>query len=266
MDSSAAFEILKFHWAVEAIGEQELMRAAELVHERLVQRAVGQQIAFDFAPAQYGYDDSFLERVLLAYELAAIEGLDELSRPEGADDSLRKQAIAASSCAFDIRRLLPVSEVLPDRLFFVLQLSALAYCGDRWADLRRWFGENVAALTVPSVAGVTWDRRLLYRLFHCWVRLFRKNGWDDLDRIHETISGLRDDQKTMEEQRLQNGSQAADRAIALRLVALYHWSAGTEILARYILSAYQPTHLVKSTSILKRESGLQRPRVTPSTK
>ena len=96
------------------------------------------------------------------------------------------------------------------------------------------------ALTAPSAADVSWDQRLLYRLFHCWVRLFRKDGWDDLDRIRETIAGLRDDQKTMEEQRLQNESRAADRAIALRLVALYHWARSTEILAHFMLQG-QPT-------------------------
>ena len=236
--SATALETLESHWAVQAIGAQDLKRARNLVNERLAQRAVGQQIAFDFD--QNEDDAPFLDRVALAYELAAIEGLDELSRPEGENDALRSQAMAASSCAFDIRRLLPVPETTHDRLYFVLQLSTLAYCGDRWSDLRRWYRENVGALTAPSVAAVSWDRRLLYRLFHCWIRLFRKDGWDDLDRIRETIAGLRDDQKTMEEQRLQNGSQAADRAIALRLAALYHWARGTEILAHFMLQG-QPT-------------------------
>ena len=101
--------------------------------------------------------------------------------------------------------------------------------------MRDWIKENEAALVVPSVADVSWDRRLLYRLFHCWVRLFRKNGWDDLDRVREIIAGLRDDQKHFEAERLNNGSHAADRAVALRLAALYHWAKGTEILAQYML-------------------------------
>ena len=231
--TAAHFEALESHWAVATIGSQNLKRAVSLVHERLAQRAVGQQIAFDFSQSED--DVEFLDRVALAYELAAVEGLDELSRSEGKNDALRSQAAAASSRAFDIRRLLPIPETTHHRLFFVLQLSALAYCGDRWSDLRRWYRENAGVLAAPSVADVSWDQRLLYRLFHCWVRLFRKDGWDDLDRIRETIAGLRDDQKTMEERRLQNGSQAEDRAIALRLAGLYHWARGTEILAHYML-------------------------------
>ena len=231
--SEAHFEALGSHWAIAAIGSRSLSHAVNLMNERLAEKAVGQQIAFAFSQEQG--DIELLDRVALAYELAAIEGLDELSRPDGGNDALRNQAAAASSRAFDIRRLSAVPQTTHDRLFFVLQLSALAYCGDRWADLRRWYRENGEALTAPSVAAAPWDQRLLYRLFHCWVRLFRKDGWDDLDRIRETIAGLRDDQKTMEQQRLQNDSQVEDRAIALRLTALYHWAKGTELLAHYML-------------------------------
>ena len=77
--------------------------------------------------------------------------------------------------------------------------------------------------------------------------VFRKHGWDDLDRIGEIIAELRQDQKRFEEARLQNGSPAEDRAIALRLAALYYWARGTEILARYMLegAAGQPVWLAR---------------------
>lgn len=231
--SSASFDTLRRHWAVSAAGAASLERADRLVNERLATHAVGKQISFSFIPDADA--EPFLERIALAYEMAAIEGLDELSRPSGENLALREQAISASYKAFDIRRLQLVPANTLDRLFFVLQLSAMAYCGDRWSDLRRWYKENPAALSAPSVADVPWDRRLLYRLFHSWVRLFRKNGWDDLDRIREIIAGLREDQKLFEAQILDSETQAADRAIALRLAALYHWAKGTEILAHYML-------------------------------
>ena len=231
--SGRALEALDKHWAVSAIGAEDLARAGQLVNQRLARRAVGRQISFAFE--ENSEDEPFLERVALAFELAAIEGLDELSRPAGEQQQLRDQAVAASFRAFDVRRLLPVPAETHDRLFFVLQLSAAAYCGDRWSDLRRWYREQGKALMAPSVADAEWDRRILYRLFACWVRLFRKEGWDDLDRIREIIAGLRNDQKVHEEHRLQNGSEAVDRAIALRLAALYNWAKATETLARYML-------------------------------
>lgn len=232
------FQDLKSHWALQAIGTENLEHAEELVNENFAQQAVGQQIIFNFD--QSIKDISFLDRVALAYELAAIEGLDQLSRPNSDSSGLRNQAIAASFKAFDIRRLLPVPEHTQERLYFILQLSALAYCGDRWPDLLRWYKENQEMLNVPSSADVSWDQRLLYKLFDCWVRLFRKNGWDDLDRIREIISGLREDQQTMERHHLSGDSQALDRVKALRLAALYHWARTTEIIASYMLQG-QPT-------------------------
>jgi hypothetical protein len=171
----------------------------------------------------------------MAYEIAAIEGLDALGRPDGGDNGLRGQAAAASHRVFDICRLAPIPENTEERIFHVLQLAAAAYCGDRWSDLRCWFTENRAATAVPSVADVPWDRRLLYRLFECWVRLFRKADWDDLNRIREIIAGLREDQRTHEKARLSNGSAAENRVIALRLIGLYHWAKATEIIAEYML-------------------------------
>ncbi|MEW8053015.1 MAG: DEAD/DEAH box helicase [Candidatus Thiodiazotropha sp.] len=237
--STAAFESLQLHWALSAIAADERSRASELVNERLVRRAVGRQIHFAFEDGET--DEALLDRVALAYEIAAIEGLDALSRPAGGDNVLREQAAAASHHAFDIRRLSEIPEGTEERIFHVLQLSALAYCGDRWSDLRRWFKENRSAIAVPTVADAPWDRRLLYRLFECWVRLFRKDGWDDLDRIREIIAGLREDQKSHEAARLDNGSAAEDRAVALRLIALYHWAKGTEVLAEYMLQGQSQT-------------------------
>ena len=43
-----------------------------------------------------------LERAALAFEVAAIEGLEELSRPFGENMELRDQATAASFRVFDI--------------------------------------------------------------------------------------------------------------------------------------------------------------------
>ena len=231
--SRQALDALDDHWAVSEIGERNLERARELVNERLAQRSAGGQIRFSFSLS--GTDNALLDRVRLGYEVAAIEGIEELSRPSGQDQELRGQAIAASFRLFDIQRLFEIPTKTLDHLFFVLHLSAVAYCGDRWADLRRWYNENEQSLQSPSVANVQWDLRLLYRIFHCWIRLFRKRGWDDLDRIREIIAGLREDQEEFEEKLLNNSSDSGKRAAALRLIALYHWAKATEVIAKYIL-------------------------------
>ena len=231
---------LDSHWAVSAIGQARLDIAARLAAERLARQAVGEQIRFSFDPQEWkeGQDESedeCLYRVAFAYELAALEGLDSIVHPETSSEDLRRQAVAAANKAFDYERLLPIPDDPGQRILAVLRLSALAYCGDRWPDLRRWFGTRRESQDIPSAANALWDTKVLYRLFHCWIRLFRKNGWDDIDRVRETIVGLRDDQKTYEEQQFQMGSDAENRIVALRLMALYHWAKATEVLARYLL-------------------------------
>lgn len=237
--SLSALKNLQNHWAVDAIGSDSVERAKKQIQQRLAQESVGKQINFSFVDCAQE-DNTLLERVAFAYEMAAIEGLDELSRPSGGNPELRNQATAASFELFNIRRLMPLPLDVGDRLFFVLQLSASAYCGERWSDLQRWYKENQTKLQIPQVDGIEWDRRLAYQIFDCWVSLFCKKGWGDLNRISEIISKLRREQKQFEEVRLQNGSDVTSKAIAFRLIALYHWAKGTEILAEYILQG-QPT-------------------------
>ena len=242
--TQTALDELTSHWSISALGEADLRTAERLANERLAHHAVGQQILFEFVAdredshrdaQRIEAEDALLDRVAFAYELAAIEGLEALASPTGDVGSLREQAVAASCKAFEFRRLFPVPQEDFERIFFVLRLSALAYCGDRWSDLRRWYDDHQDSLVAPSAADTSWDTRVLYRLFECWIRLFRKKDWDDLDRVREIIAGLRDDQQEYEARQFEGGSDLENSAIALRLVALYHWAKGTEILARYML-------------------------------
>ena len=210
------------HWAVLAVGEAGRDRGLAVANARLVKQAVGQQMHIDFP--ERNTDDDLLRRLAMAYEMAAIEGLRAFLNPVFDEKELREQCAAGAWRVFELRRLFRLPEKEEERILHILHLSALAYCGDRWSDLRRWYNENEDIIHVPSVAEATWDQRLLYRLFECWIRLLRKKRWDDLDRIREIIAGLREDQKTYESGVLNNGSNAEDQAMALRLIALYNWA------------------------------------------
>ncbi len=222
------------HWAVMAVGATERQRGLEIANVRLVTKAVGEQLTLNIQDQRAGEED-LLSRLALAYEMAAIEGLGDLMNTTSGDPALRDQCAAGAWRAFEIGRMTKPPAETDRRVLHLLHLSALAYCGDRWTDLRRWYRDEPALCAIPSVADAKWDRRLLYRLFECWVRLFRKQNWDDLDRIREIVVGLREDQKEYEATLLQSGNDAEDRAMALRLVALYHWAKATELLSRYML-------------------------------
>lgn len=224
---------IESHWALSSLDVSERNRALEVCQARLFKKALGQQ--FDLKFEEKSTDDDILRRTAIAYEIIAIEGLDTLVHATTTDTELRNQCIAGSWRAFELIRVMPIPENVEERIFHILHFFAIAYCGDRGADLKRWCNENPLLLEVPSVANVTWEKRILYRIFDCWIRLFRKNGWDDLDRIREIIAGLRQDQKQYELQSLDSGSEYKDKVNAFRLISLYHWVKGTELIAQYIL-------------------------------
>lgn len=222
------------HWAVQAVPRDVRERLFEAADERLVKTALGQVLQ----NVQFSHvDDNEFERLATAYEMAAIEGLSAvLHSSQGAEnEELKVQAQAGAYKAFGLYRVLPIPSGTDQRIFHVLHLSGLAYCGERWTDLRRWFHDSPQAIEIPSVADSEWDKRLLYRLFDCWVRLLRKKSWDDLDQISEIVLGLRRDQSVFESRLVGEQSGLEGKAIALRLIALYHFAKATERLAVYML-------------------------------
>lgn len=221
------------HWAVTAISNADRKRGIEVAQVRLVRAATELQMALSFKDKPT--DDELLSRLALAYEVAATEGLDALLHASADNDALQQQAQAGAWRAFEYRRLLAVPSEVDERIFHILHLASLAYCGDRWTDLRRWMQENKPLLRAPSVVNQPWDKRILYRLFACWVRLLRKNSWDDLHRIQEIIAGLREDQKEFESDLLEGSDGRQSQVMALRLVALYHFAKATELLATYVV-------------------------------
>jgi replicative superfamily II helicase len=238
--SDSTLLLLESHWAVSSIPDTRRQRASEVARYLLVQGAVGGQISLDFSLRPD--DQSNLERVAMAYEIAAIEGIDALlhSSADEANKSLQDQAQAGAFRTYELIRALPIPTNNADRAFHILHRGALAYCSDQWTDLRRWLKENPGIVSAPSVANARWDERVLYRTYDCWIRLFRKNQWDDLDRVREIIAGLRVDQQQYEAALLDSAKQSGSDAIAYRLIALYHWTKATEQLALYMLQGAPP--------------------------
>jgi len=239
--SREALDRLNAHWAVAAIPVARRERALEVARLRLVHGAIGRQLAVDVTDRTD--DAASLEKAAMAYELAAIEGIDALLHPGTDSQSVQmgQQAQAGAFRAYELLRALPAPPDDYGRVFHVLHHGALAYCSDHWTDLRRWLRENPELGAPPSAASVTWDRRVLFRLYDCWIRLFRKNQWDDLDGVREIVAGLREDQRQHEAALLDARNRDDTQSIAYRLVALYHWAKATESLAIYMLQGEPPS-------------------------
>ena len=106
--TDATLQAVDTHWAVLAVGEDKRDRALEVAKARLVRSAVGRQLALDFHDRTD--DTELLHRVALAYEMAAIEGLDSVIHPsvESESETLRQQCHAGAWRAFELQRLMPV--------------------------------------------------------------------------------------------------------------------------------------------------------------
>jgi len=233
--SDAAISALETHWAVTALPVATRTWAFDEAKTRLVRQTLGELLTVSIDDSEDA--EAKLERVAMAYELAAIEGLDALLHPSSEPEStrLQEQAMAGAFRSFDLRQCCIVPEQDEARVFHVLHLAALGFCGDRWPDVRRWIKDHDSETDAPSVAQASWDKRVLFRLFNCWVRLFRKCNWDDVDRVRETVAGLREDQATFEKRALESAGGRDAQAIAYRLISLYHWAKATEVLAIYTL-------------------------------
>jgi superfamily II DNA/RNA helicase len=226
---------LNKHWAVDAIRSDKRERAFSAANAWLVRKAAGKQLHLSYVDSPDDLD--LIERTALAYEVAALEGVRFLLYP-GADEltsQLREQAQAGAFQCFQLSQVLPIPEQREKSIFHVLHLAGVAYAGDRWNDLRRWIQDQGDNISAPSAATAEWDKRLLFRLYDCWLRLLRKKHWDDLDSVREIVAGLREDQKTFEADLLKKDKPEDSSALAIRLVSLYHLAKGTELLAIYML-------------------------------
>ena len=242
-------EALNEHWAVAAVPASDRARAHDVANARLVEDAADGHLHLDFL--EQSCDAELLERLAVAYEVASAEGLDALlnSSPR----IQRAFAIGAFGRvpfdAFEIwRKILPVPHTDLEQVFHVLHLAALAYAGDRWADLRRWLFDHDRETAAPNASTSSWDKRVLFRVYDGWLRLFRKDSWNDLHGIAEIVAGLRSEQQQYERAQLAGESVLDNQVLALRLVALYHWARATEQLSKYMLQG-EPTGITQELDL-----------------
>lgn len=240
MITEADLDALRQHWAISALQPGTLETVEEAARFRLVRTALAQ---FGLGEDDTEAVDSAVKQAITAYEVAAAEGLDSLLHPSDNEESarLQAQAQAAAFKLFEYARALPIDQDTDARVFQVLHMLAVAYCGDRWAECRRWIRQHEDQIVVDVGADTPWEKRVLYCVFACWIRLVRKAGWDDLSGIADAIIGLRAEQARWESSRLASSESDSERiGTAYHLVSMYHWARATELVALYMLQG-QPS-------------------------
>ncbi|HEX3779024.1 MAG TPA: DEAD/DEAH box helicase [Pseudonocardiaceae bacterium] len=233
--SRDALTRLSEHWAIIAVGSEKVVAARRTAAEIYVDVNLGRQLHRQDMPDDNAYE--LIRDVAFAYEIVASEGIDDLARVANLTaGSNTELAEAAAHEAFSLLRSLPLrSDSTEGLIQQVLQLGALAYCSDRWAEFRTWMREREVT-PERFQSGDAWDSRVLSDLAQVWTRLLRKDGWADLEGVAVTVARLREDQQTNEEALfLAQGRPESAQAAGWRLVALYHWARLSELVATFLM-------------------------------
>lgn len=233
--SGAAFDKLSQHWAIIALGPDNIRSAKSIASHLYISRNVGSYIHGSVLEET---SDEIVRRAALAYEMAAAEGIQNLfAAHRGVTDDKAQIAEAAAHRAFEFRRSLPLEESdLREFTYQILQLGSFAYASDRWAEFRAWLRDRGVRPEGLPAGPSDWEGKILRTLAEIWIRLLRKDGWADLTAVCDAVVRLREVQEENEESYL--AAAHGDGTIkpkAWRLIAMYHWARASELLAQYLM-------------------------------
>ena len=204
------------HWLLDNLSGSLKQAKQEASKALIYQELLNESVAIDYGLIERNAEA--LELVVLDFLL---DGIDETNQP------------LLRNCAADAFRLF---RVLPDKTSSILQAEqslrrcALAVIGDLGADAARLLREKPwAELPLNSQ---DWGERTFATILEIWLRLIRKQGWDDRDAVLELIATLRQNQSDFEASYLETSTEA--KIAALELIALYHLAKAAEIMAYYL--------------------------------
>jgi superfamily II DNA/RNA helicase len=201
-------------WVLDALGEQRVQRAQEEAHRRRILAAVAVE-----APERK--EDTDLREVGAALELSVFDLLAQ----EDHGEELRK----AAAQAFQVLRALSRPESALAAGEWLLRLGCIAILGDRGADVRRMLIEE--GIPDLPIEDDDWGRRVWAVTLDTWLRLIRKHGWADLDRVQENVVRIREAQRTNEPPYLDRLEAQGSQEPAWQLIAEYHLAKAAEILS-----------------------------------
>lgn len=203
-------------WVVDALDPERLLQSRTEVSRRLLSNALFR------TPNIQDPDLSF---VAYSMELAVV-GLLEDGPP--LDDGRLNEVRRVSAEAFQLLRVMPRPEHPLDSAKTCLRLACLAVLGERGTDAARMLKETPwPQLPLDSLC---WGEWTLATVLDVWLRLIRKDGWDDLDQVQARVLALREQQHTFEPAYL-DASETMVRTAAWELVVLYHLARAAELLA-----------------------------------
>jgi hypothetical protein len=201
-------------WIAEALGGTTLNEAST---------TIGRSLLADINDGVRPAPSSTFNFVAHSLELAAFGLLDEPDR--------RADLRSAADRAFDFLRTLgPEASGQFGIATHLLHTACYGILADRTPDVSRFLKES----TFPqfTIDQSDWCNAVLQSVTVLWLKLLRKNGWEDLDAVLAGVISLRGAQATYEGAYLGARGDRA-RSAAWELVATYHLAKAAEILATF---------------------------------
>lgn len=249
-----SLESLEAHWSIAGIQPADRERIRRSANRVLTNVTLKVTLAEASAPTASAEDYQEIYDLGTAYELAFIDSLVHSKNTNSRDSAIEKMGTAAASRAFELLRSAKMPEGASSRCYRVLELGALAYCGERWTDMKHWIALHEPATTSADFDGERWDTRVMASLYESWVLLFQLSSWEEVNQIGILVQKLHEEQSIYEAGMLDSPSCNVEclQSRALHLVALYNWARATELLAQYILNGPEEGEI---DSLLSRHFG-----------
>jgi replicative superfamily II helicase len=188
------------------------------------------QIKQEFESIHFIQDVNLIRQSADILELATLELVLEGTAHDDLEKEKELRANAAD--AFKLMRVLPRPDDPIDVAKLLLRASILAVIGDKGSEAARWLREEKWP-DLPLLSE-DWNTRTWATILDVWLRLIRKNGWDDRDAVLQRISSLRDSQMKFEKDYLNKQEATQSKGSALELIGLYHLAKAAEVFALYI--------------------------------
>lgn len=212
------------HWLLDAIADKRssALREAERI-----------QFYREMAREVPEFNVEAIQEMAAALEVAVLDlEIDRLAEDHDREATMR----SAAADAFHVLRILSIPENPMEAGSHLLRASTLAVLGDRGVDAARWLRALDADGAWPAlpIESLDWSERCRATITEVWLRLVRKKGWTDRDKVLEQVSALRDSQQQFERDYLQTLDPHAGKRAALELIAIYHLSKAADVLAHFI--------------------------------
>jgi DEAD/DEAH box helicase/Helicase conserved C-terminal domain len=202
-------------WIRDSLGAEKIRKATEEAGRRRLRSALGVGEPLQLADEQHQFVAHGLE--LRAFALLENEDVNALR--------------AASLEAFQVARTVPRGAVAPiAEAEALVRLGCFGVLADRSADVRRLLERGWPELPLEAPE---WGVRVWASILDVWLRLLRKQGWQDLDAIQDRVATLRSEQRGLEPEFLAEAESRGDAQPAWDLMSAYHLAKAAEILGTY---------------------------------